>query len=228
MRSFSTALMNSGDGIGAQRIADARICSRVLKPEVTDLTGQTDRTTYGDEWELAAGIRRREPQAMELLYDRLGGQAFGLAYRILGDGPSAEDVVQEAFLTLWRQAERLDPARGKVGSFLMTVVHHKAIDFLRSRRGEMTRHNPSDPPALVQEGSDVLESVAESLGRDTVRSALRSLPEEQRRPIELAYFEGLTHVEIADTLAIPLGTVKSRLRLGLEKMRRALAMETNR
>ncbi len=167
---------------------------------------------------------------MELLYDRLGGQAFGLAYRILGDGPSAEDVVQEAFLSLWRQAERLDPARGKVGSFLMTVVHHKAIDLLRSRRGEMMRRdpNPLDPPAFAQEGSDVLESVAESLERDAVRSALQSLPEEQRRPIELAYFEGLTHVEIADKLAIPLGTVKSRLRLGLEKMRQALAMGTNR
>lgn len=165
---------------------------------------------------------------MELLYDRLGGQAFGLAFRILGDGPSAEDVVQEAFLTLWRQAERLDPARGKVGSFLMTVVHHKAIDLLRSRRGEMKRHDPPDPPAFAQEGSDVLESVAESLGREAVRSALQSLPDEQRRPIELAYFQGLTHIEIADALAIPLGTVKSRLRLGLEKMRQALAMETNR
>ncbi len=201
---------------------------RVLKPEGTDLTGRAGRTTYEDEWELAAGIRRRDPQAMELLYDRLGGQAFGLAFRILGDGPSAEDVVQEAFLTLWRQAERLDPARGKVGSFLMTVVHHKAIDLLRSRRGEMKRRDPPDPPAFAQEGSDVLESVAESLGREAVRSALQSLPEEQRRPIELAYFQGLTHIEIADALAIPLGTVKSRLRLGLEKMRQALAMETNR
>ena len=165
---------------------------------------------------------------MELLYDRLGRQAFGLAYRILGDGPSAEDAVQEAFLTLWRQAERLDPARGKVSSFLMTVVHHKAIDLLRSRRGEMTKRESLDPPVFAQEGADVLESVTESMGRDAVRSALQSLPEEQRQPIELAYFEGLTHVEIADTLGIPLGTVKSRLRLGLEKMRQALAMETNR
>ncbi len=165
---------------------------------------------------------------MELLYDRLGRQAFGLAYRILGDGPSAEDVVQEAFLTLWRQAERLDPARGKVSSFLMTLVHHKAIDLLRSRRGEMTRREPHDPTIFAHEGADVLERVTESMGRDAVRNALQSLPQEQRQPIELAYFEGLTHVEIADTLSVPLGTVKSRLRLGLEKMRQALAMETNR
>ena len=165
---------------------------------------------------------------MELLYDRLGRQAFGLAYRILGDAPSAEDVVQEAFLTLWRQAGRLDSARGKVSSFLMTLVHHKAIDLLRSRRGEMTRREPLGQPIFAQEGADVLDRVTESMGRDAVRNALQSLPEEQRQPIEMAYFEGLTHVEIADTLAIPLGTVKSRLRLGLEKMRQALAMETNR
>ncbi len=199
-----------------------------LKPEGTDLTGQPSRTTYGDERELAEGIRRREPQAMELLYDRLGRKAFGLAYRILGDGPSAEDVVQEAFLTLWRQAERMDPARGKVSSFLMTVVHHKAIDLLRSRRGETTRREPFDQPFFAQEGADVLERVTESMGRDAVRNALQSVPEEQRMPIELAYFEGLTHVQIAESLAIPLGTVKSRLRLGLEKMRQALTMETNR
>ncbi len=163
---------------------------------------------------------------MEVLYDRLGRQAFGLAYRILGDGPSAEDVVQEAFLTVWHQADRLNPARGRVSSFLMTVVHHKAVDLLRTRRGQMARHLALDPAAVEKQGADVLETVANSLRRDTIRQALRSLPQEQRKPIELAYFEGLTHVEIAEALAVPLGTVKSRLRLGLEKMRSALRIES--
>jgi RNA polymerase sigma-70 factor (ECF subfamily) len=164
---------------------------------------------------------------MESLYDRLGRQAFGLAYRILGDGPLAEDVVQEAFLTVWRQAERLDPARGRVTSFLMTVVHHKAVDLLRTRLGRTARHLPLDPSAIEQQGPDILEAVADSLRRDAIREALQSLPQEQRKPIEMAYFEGLTHVEIAEALGVPLGTVKSRLRLGLEKMRSALGIEAN-
>lgn len=158
---------------------------------------------------------------MELLYDRLGRQAFGLAYRILGDGPSAEDVVQEAFLALWRQADRLNPARGRLASFLMTVVHHKAVDLLRTRRGQTARQLPLDP-APFQQQADILETVADSLGRDAIHKALQSLPPEQRDTIELAYFQGLTHVEIAEALGLPLGTVKSRLRLGLEKMRSSL------
>ena len=162
---------------------------------------------------------------MELLYDRFGRLAFGLAYRILEDGPSAEDAVQEAFLTVWRQAERLDPVRGRVGSFLMTVVHHKAIDLLRSRRGQAARSAPLDPATIEAQEADVLDRVATSMSAAAARQALRSLPPEQREPIELAYFEGMTHVEIAEALGVPLGTVKSRLRLGLERMRSAFGIE---
>ena len=89
---------------------------------------------------------------MEALYDRLSRQAFGLAYRILGDGPSAEDAVQEAFLTVWRQAERVDAARGKLSSFVLTVVHHKAIDALRARRGQMARQVSLDPALSKRPG----------------------------------------------------------------------------
>jgi RNA polymerase sigma-70 factor (ECF subfamily) len=171
-------------------------------------------------------LRRREPQAMELIYDRFGRQAFGLAYRIMGDGPSAEDVVQEAFLTLWRQAERIDPARGKLSSFLMTMVHHKAIDALRSKQGRTARQLSIDVADLEKYGADVAERVAQSLSREEVRKALATIPDEQRRPIEMAYFEGLTHVEIAESLSLPLGTVKSRVRLGLEKLRAVLQPRT--
>ena len=162
---------------------------------------------------------------MELLYERFGRLAFGLAYRILGESPSAEDAVQEAFLTVWRQAERLDPARGRVGSFLMTVVHHKAIDLLRSRHGQAARSVPLDPATIEAQEADVLDRVATSMGAAAAREALRSLPQEQREPIELAYFEGMTHVEIAEALGVPLGTVKSRLRLGLERMRSSFGIE---
>ena len=159
---------------------------------------------------------------MEAIYDRLNRQAFGLAYRILGDGPSAEDVVQEAFLTLWRQADRVDSARGKLSSFVLTIVHHKAIDALRAKRGLIAKQLPIEVGDIEKSGSDVAERVLASLSRDEVRKALASVPDDQRRAIEMAYFEGLTHVEIAEALSLPLGTVKSRLRLGLDKMRTAL------
>jgi RNA polymerase sigma-70 factor (ECF subfamily) len=163
---------------------------------------------------------------MEVLYDRLGRQAFGLAYRILEDGPAAEDVVQEAFLTVWRQAERIDASRGKLSSFVLTVVHHRAIDALRVRRGQVARSVPTEVAEIEKPGADVSERVMESLNRDEVRAALAAVPDDQRRAIEMAYYEGLTHIEIADALGLPLGTVKSRLRLGLEKMRGALIGRT--
>lgn len=186
-----------------------------------DLTGEGSRTTDWDDNDFAEGMRRRDPKAVEALYNRYCRRAFGLAYRILGDGPSAEDVVQEAFLTVWRQADRIDSARGKLSSLLMTVVHHKAIDVLRSRRGQTARHLPTDP-GVIEHAADTLDSVEQSLDREAVRDVLSALPPEQLEPIRLAYFEGLTHVEIAERLALPLGTVKSRLRLGLQKMRSAL------
>ena len=188
----------------------------------SDLAGGANRTTGREDEILAEGIRRRDPSAMEALYDRHSRQAFGLAYRILGDGPSAEDALQEAFLTVWRQADRIDSARGKLSSYLMTVVHHKAVDLLRSRRGQAGRHLPLDPTLVGEEEADMVEGLAHSSRREAIRTALSSLPPDQREPILLAYFHGLTHIEIADKLSVPLGTVKSRLRLGLEKMRSAL------
>ena len=171
-------------------------------------------------------MRRREPEAMEILYDRLSRQAFALAYRILGDGPAAEDAVQEAFLTVWRQAEKVNLSRGKLSSFVLTVVHHKAIDVLRARKGTIARQVPLDSGVFEKEGEDVMDRVLLTLGRDAVRRALKSLPEEQLQPMQMAYFEGMTHAEIAETLRLPLGTVKSRLRLGLEKLRTALSSES--
>ncbi|MCH8813699.1 MAG: sigma-70 family RNA polymerase sigma factor [Chloroflexi bacterium] len=177
---------------------------------------------------VAEGIRAGDPRAIEFLYDRYSRRAFGLAYRILGDSARAEDAVQEAFLIVWRQASRIDPARGKPQSLLMTVVHHKAIDILRSERGQAPRNVLLDPD-VVDDESDTLRKVERTLDRETAQKAVRKAPsaltQSQRESIELAYFNGLTHVEIADRLAVPLGTVKSRLRLGPARMRSALATE---
>ena len=159
---------------------------------------------------------------MEVLYDRFSRQAFGLAYRILGDGPSAEDVVQDAFLSVWRQAEKIDAARGKVQSYLLTLVHHRAIDVLRQRSGIQSRTVNLDPADVQKAGIDFTDRVLAAVDGEKVRGALGSLPEEQRLPVEMAYYKGLTHVEIAAKLGVPLGTVKSRLRLALDKMRLAL------
>ena len=188
----------------------------------SDLAAGANRTTGREDEIRAERIRRRDSSAMEALYDRHSRQAFGLAYRILGDGPSAEDAVQEAFLTVWRQADRIDSARGRLSSYLMTVVHHKAVDLVRSRRGQAQRNLPLDPNVVGQEELDMVEGLAHASRREVVQRALSSLPPAQLEPIGLAYFEGLTHVEIAERLVLPLGTVKSRLRLGLEKMRSAL------
>jgi len=184
-----------------------------------DLPEPSQRNIYREDGDLADGLRRRDPLAMEVLYERLGRQAFGLAYRILGDGPSAEDVVQEALLTVWRQADRIDSARGRLTSFVMTVVHHKAIDALRSKRGQQARQVSVDFAEVEKTGADFSDRVLQSIASGEVREALSKLPEDQRRPIQMAYYEGLTHLEIAEALRLPLGTVKSRLRLGLEKMR---------
>ena len=155
---------------------------------------------------------------MEILYDRLSRQAFGLAYRMLGDGAASEDIVQEAFLSVWRQADRIDTARGKLQSLVLTVVHNKAIDFLRSKKsgaGDL----PLEPAEARAEEGDFTERVATAVDGEVVRDALGTLPEDQREAVELAYYGGLTHTEIAERLGVPLGTVKGRLRLALDKLR---------
>jgi RNA polymerase sigma-70 factor (ECF subfamily) len=158
---------------------------------------------------------------MEALYDSLSRQAFGLAYRMLGDRQSAEDVVQEAFLSVWRAAERVDTTRGKLQSYVLTVVHRRAIDALRTRKG--LAQPVEDPPDVRDERADVAGTVEMVMDAEAVRAALGSLPQEQKAVVEMAYYQGMTHNEIAERTKLPLGTVKSRLRLGLDKIRASLA-----
>ncbi|MGB2710392.1 MAG: sigma-70 family RNA polymerase sigma factor [Conexibacter sp.] len=165
-------------------------------------------------------VQRAEPTAFEIVYDRHAGAAFSLAYRMCGKRALAEDVVQEAFLSIWRSGGRYDARRGSVRTWILGITHHRAIDTLR-RGVVQERHRASDEgleERLEAEERTDLE-VARRAEAAEVRGALDDLPDDQRRAIELAYFGGFTQSEIATMLDLPIGTVKGRMRLGLEKMR---------
>jgi len=168
--------------------------------------------------EMAAQLKRGEATAIESLYDRYGRLAYGLALRILNDRTAAEDVVQDAFLGVWRNAGSFDLSRGSLRNWLMTAVHNRAIDQLRGK-AKARRHAELETIERTVEVPDAWEAVALELERKQVLEAFDQLPETQRRALELAYFKGYSHTEIARELNLPLGTVKGRLRIGLEKMR---------
>jgi RNA polymerase sigma-70 factor (ECF subfamily) len=165
-------------------------------------------------------VRRGEARAFEAVYDRHSAAAFSLAYRMTGNRNVAEDVVQESFLSLWRSGARYDRARGSVRTWVLGIVHNRAIDALR-RHAVHDRRRSSDEG--IEERFEAPERTdAEVARRDEareVRRALELLPADQCRVIELAYFGGFTHSEIAAMLDTPIGTVKGRMRLGLEKLR---------
>lgn len=162
----------------------------------------------------------RDPAALMALYDRHRGAAFGLAYRVLGDHGAAEEAVQDAFMLVWRRAETFDPARGSgARAWLLTIVHHRSIDLLRARQGRPPAGPPIDEVVGLLAVPDFAGEVVGRIDGEQVRSAVAALPEDQQRTIELAYFEGLTHREIAERTGMPLGTVKGRMRLGLQKLR---------
>lgn len=168
-------------------------------------------------------VQGGNPRAFELLYDRHGGAAFSLAYRMVGNRVTAEDITQEAFLSIWRSRTRYDQARGSVRTWVLGIVHNRAIDALRRGMVHDRRRETLDG---VEERHEARERTdVEAARREEargVRDALDTLPEEQRRTIELAYFGGFSHSQIAEMLEMPIGTVKGRMRLGLEKMRKQL------
>jgi RNA polymerase sigma-70 factor (ECF subfamily) len=175
--------------------------------------------------ELMPWIGRKDAEAFEVFYDRHGGAAFSLAYRILGERGAAEDCIQEAFISIWRSGGRFDPARGSVRSWTLSIVRNRAIDALRSKAGKAPKLTFDDEEILESRPSAELTD-EEAMRHETateVRGALTQLPDEQSKVIQLAYFGGFSQSEIAGMLNVPLGTVKGRMRLGLEKIRGELA-----
>jgi RNA polymerase sigma-70 factor (ECF subfamily) len=173
--------------------------------------------------ELMGLVREGEMAAFEVIYDRHSRVAFSLAYRICGTRSSAEDVVQEAFLALWRSGARYDRTRGSVRTWVLGIVHNRAIDALRRNVVHDRRRASDDGIAERLEAPERTDAeVAQRDEAREIRVALQALPEEQSRVIELAYYGGFTHTEIAEMLNAPVGTIKGRMRLGLEKLRGAL------
>jgi RNA polymerase sigma-70 factor (ECF subfamily) len=203
--------------------------ARLARPRASqdwlDLDDIVARTTIEPQDDASAlrAMQAGDRDAVAVLYDRYSSAAYGLALRITNDATMAEDAVQEAFVSVWRQCGRFDATRGQVRSWLLTIIHHKAVDAVRRRAGRAERSLPEEPETFVSSVGNPVEIAEWSLEAAAVREAMRLVPDDQRQTIEMAYFMGFTHVEIAERMSVPLGTVKSRLRIGLEKMRDHLA-----
>ena len=168
---------------------------------------------------LIQSIASRNADALKTLYDRYGRVAFALAYRVTGEASGAEEIVQDAFETVWKKSSDFDSDKGgNVRGWLLTIVHRRAIDYRRREFDRRPANVPIETMDHVLSTPDVWKDVSAHLLADHVRHAMTTLPSDQRRAIELAYFEGLSHGEIADREEMPLGTVKGRLRLGLRKL----------
>ena len=168
---------------------------------------------------LVALVARSDESALAELYDRVGGTAYGLAYRVLRDEALAEDAVQEAFLGLWRGAGSFIPERAKASTWILTLVHRRAVDL--GRREQRRRAEPIEGAPEPAVGS-AEEAAWLRLDRERVQSALAQLPDQQREAIELAYYGGYTQSELAERLGQPLGTIKSRMFSGLTRLRELL------
>lgn len=164
---------------------------------------------------LLARVARGDEAALGEVYDRFGRVAYGLALRIIRDERLAEDAVQEAFLAVWRQAASFDPARASARTWVLTLVHRRAVDLVR--REERRRADALDPE-IEPSGSSAADDAELRSRRAQVQGALAQLPDDQRRPIELAYYGGLSQSELAEQLDLPLGTVKSRMFTGLKRL----------
>lgn len=191
--------------------------------ETSEMTGELQRL---DDAELVTLTGQGEVRALEVLYDRYARAAFAFAVRIVGDPLEAEEILQEAFLRVWQQANRFQHARGSFASWLLSITHNLAIDALRRQQRRPQRADMVDFFEVlrteVDTAVDLEEAAVVAELRQQVQAAMAQLPERQREVLELAYFQGLTQREIAELLDEPLGTIKTRMRLGLQKLQEAL------
>ncbi len=177
--------------------------------------------------ELLEQIGNRDRDALATLYERYGRRVFALAVRILGDAVSAEEVTQDVFMSVWRRGTTYTSKKGKFTTWIFSITHNRTIDELRKRRRDRSKTNDDIDEHLNLESGDVSPAdaaVAQS-EYDKIRAAMENLPEEQKNVVELSYFKGLTQTEIATKTGQPLGTVKTRMRLALKKLRKALSAE---
>ena len=172
--------------------------------------------------QLVTLVARYSEVALAEIYRRHGGAVFGLASRVLSNTSEAEDVVQEVFLRLWNSPERFDPSRGNLRSYLLTQSHARAVDTIRSLNAKR-RREINDAHAVARAGYDLQHEAWDLVMSEEVSRALTTLPDDERRAIELAYFEGHTYVQVAAILNEPEGTIKGRIRNGMRRMRGELA-----
>ena len=169
--------------------------------------------------DLISFVESADAEAFATLYDRHSRAAFSLAYRMMGERQASEDLTQDAFLKVWRGASSYRAERGSVRTWILSIVHNRGIDQLRSHASRRRTQDRIEASAPRSQPSEAFAETLRNSQRDQLREALNTLPPEQLKILELAYFSGYTHVEIAELLRLPLGTVKGRMRLGLKKIR---------
>ncbi|ABG04628.1 RNA polymerase, sigma-24 subunit, ECF subfamily [Rubrobacter xylanophilus DSM 9941] len=169
--------------------------------------------------DLLSLVERRDPDAFAALYDRHSRAAYSLAYRMMGERQAAEDLVQDAFLKVWRSAGSYRAERGSVRTWILSILHNRGIDQLRAQASRLRTRERLEASSEKTQPSEAFSETLRSSQREQVREAMSTLPPEQLKILELAYFSGYTHTEIAELLGLPLGTVKGRMRLGLKKIK---------
>ena len=210
---LSTTDAGSRDGacrVSPQATPESRL------PDEPLTTPQDERRA--EDAALLLRIREKDERAIEALYARYSGPLYSLAYQVTGADRYAQEVVQEVFVAVWKDAGRYDPSRGALSSWLFALARHKAIDLVR-KEANVRKHTADVDLEFREADDDVDQEAWLRLRRDTVRAAITQLPEAQRTALELAFFGGLTHVEVAEKLEIPLGTAKTRIRTALLKLR---------
>jgi RNA polymerase sigma-70 factor, ECF subfamily len=176
------------------------------------------RTDAGDEMRLVARIRGGDQQALSELYDRYSNVVYGVALRVLQDAAAAEDILQDIFLQLWRKPDAFDSSRGSLAAWLAVIARHRSIDRLRRRRPETDIED-----CVIAGGADPRDETERTLVIEKVRVVMNEMSSDQRTAMEMAFFQGLTHTEIAEKTGEPLGTIKTRIRSGLQTLRARFA-----
>ncbi|MGB8646028.1 MAG: sigma-70 family RNA polymerase sigma factor [Anaerolineae bacterium] len=182
--------------------------------------GEIGLSQMADE-QLLMQVCDQNVQALEVLYNRYAPRALGLALKIVKDRDLAEQVIQDAFWRVWRKAAQYEQKKGRFSTWLFTIVHNLAIDQIRRRRGDISLDEPDQAETIEAQlgGEDMDDTVVRDIDGAQVRTAIQTLPQAQRQVIELVYFEGMSHRQVAKKLSAPLGTIHTRARLGLEKLR---------